>query len=135
MTELIPLCRVQYIPLSTAPNIRTIRCGLPAGHHPNNVHEETGTGVTWTDHGPSWQPSRMCTCQTVTSGVVIMPDCPIHAGAFGAEVVKLRAELAAARAEIERLTAERVIPAPGTRTWSTANAVGTSQLPAPGDDQ
>jgi hypothetical protein len=106
MTEPTPQCRVQYVPPGTHNLARIIRCGLPAGHHPSNVHGEPGTGVTWKDHGPSWQPSRMCTCQTVTSGVV---------------VVELRAELAAARAEIERLTDERVIPAPGTRTWSTTS--------------
>jgi hypothetical protein len=55
---------------------------------------------------PNWAlnwgspPSGTCKCPIVTGGPMVVPDCPIHAGPFGREVVKLRAEVA-------KLTRER----------------------------
>jgi hypothetical protein len=47
--------------------------------------------------------SPTCKCPVVTGGPMLVPDCPIHAGPFGREVVKLRAEVKQLRADVEAL--------------------------------
>jgi hypothetical protein len=44
---------------------------------------------------PKWSAplSLTCACPTVSGGPMAVPECPIHAGPFGREVVKLRGKV------------------------------------------
>jgi hypothetical protein len=50
---------------------------------------------------PKWSAplSLACVCPTVSGGSMVVPECPVHAGPFAREVVKLRAEVKRLEAE------------------------------------
>lgn len=44
-------------------------------------------------------PQYACVCPTASGGPMLVPECRIHAGPFGRETVKLRAEVKRLEAE------------------------------------